>query len=276
MCTACGLPYCGGRVNCVQESEPELQVQQLLCQECEWHTLGCSDDRRCMVHGHRYAMFKCDSCCAIATWNCKRHHYCDRCHPQASAAKHYPCPGAGLCPLGIPHPRNVEAVLSHSDFEQYPAFRSFVLGCTACLGCDTVFQEVQSSWFVVVDEWGYPARNWEDFDSGSALLAAAGEKEVRDRLAAVLPPLPPGGSPVECAERLLLHQRKDAQDPDALLLAVGAAKIRQRLGAVGLSQGGSDLAQAVRLLSLLRAEAWEVREQDEEEGAAGCAQSGAA
>merc|ERR1712032_1543204 len=69
--------------------------------------------------------------------------------------------------------------------------------------------------------------------------------------AAVLIPLPQGGSDNECAERLLLHHRADLRDPE-VLAAVGSEALQKRLSAVGLRQSGSPLEQAKRLLFVLR------------------------
>merc|ERR1712050_566453 len=117
----------------------------LRCPACEWTSAARLNDHRCMVHGHQYAMFKCDSCCAVATWNCYSNHYCERCHQQASEAKHYPCPGPALCPLGMPHPRNLEGV------HGLGCVTSFVIGCTACFGC----VEAQNVGFSAENQFGF-------------------------------------------------------------------------------------------------------------------------
>merc|ERR1719221_332260 len=105
MCYDCREPYCGGRVDCAEQQD--LEVENLCCRECEWMKVAEVEDRRCMEHGHQFAVFKCDSCCSPAVWNCFGHHYCERCHNDPYNDKYYPCPGPGLCPLGIPHPPNV-------------------------------------------------------------------------------------------------------------------------------------------------------------------------
>lgn len=241
MCNTCKEPYCGGRVDCVQQQE--LIAENLCCSECEWAALA--GDRRCMVHGHRFAMFKCDSCCNIATYNCTWHHYCERCHGEANQKKYYPCPGPDLCPLGIPHPRNVEADFTDGCREE-KAFRSFVLGCTACLG-DYEATELQIG--RQPDAFGYPDRAWENFNSGKDLLEEVGEAEIRDRLRARVVPRPSGGSALECAERLLLLEQQ--LTPQQLLEKVGNESITQRLGALDLKRTGTPLDQARRLLLLL-------------------------
>lgn len=253
MCADCHEPYCGGRADCGQDID--LAASQLRCHACEWEALATTEDRRCMVHGHQYAIFKCDSCCDLATWNCKWHRYCDRCHEQAGRDKDYPCPGPDLCPLGIPHPRNVPANLDLFDDED-PPFRPFVVGCTACLGL-----------WEHIDDWadehpfGFPERNWPSFADGEALLAELGEDEVRARLRTQPPAVPRGGSAVECAERLLLVEL-GVGSPGALLeLAGGANKIKRRLWRLGLCCDGHPLDLARRLLLVRRAEGIEALEQ---------------
>lgn len=190
MCSDCSDPYCAGRVDCAAAAaEAEVSIQHR-CHECEWAAVATTDDRRCMRHGHRFAMFKCDSCCAVATWNCYSNHYCERCHNQASDVKCYPCPGPDLCPLGMPHPRNVQAV--HGTVTT-----SFVIGCTACLGCTDATEEN----FGEQNVFGYQERDWLSFASGAEMLASIGEQEVRDRLADQGTAV---GSALECADQLLL------------------------------------------------------------------------
>jgi hypothetical protein len=105
---------------------------------------------RCKEHGPKFALFKCDSCCNMATFDCCYNHYCDRCHDLASAAKDFPCPGPGKCPLGKPHAKNLEA--KHCVGEP---INGFVVGCTKCLGIDQ-FQEVY-----VTDD---TIKRWEKMD----------------------------------------------------------------------------------------------------------------
>jgi len=173
-CCDCKEPYCAGRMDCaaVQNHEGE----ETRCPDCEWAAVKDSNDHRCMIHGHRFAMFKCDSCCNIAVWNCTSHHYCERCHNQAGDKKHYPCPGPELCPLGMAHPPNQEAV--HCS-EQCA---SFCIGCTACLGCteaenppvnDTIALSFQEKWL--------------KFENGAHVLAVLGEAEVRAQLQILQP-----------------------------------------------------------------------------------------
>mmetsp|Transcript_109153 Transcript_109153/g.233260 ORF Transcript_109153/g.233260 Transcript_109153/m.233260 type:complete len:512 (+) Transcript_109153:103-1638(+) len=227
MCGDCSEPYCAGRVDCAVAAAEAEVAQQHRCHECEWATLAKRDDRRCMIHGHRFAMFKCDSCCAVATWNCYSNHYCERCHNQAGQAKYYPCPGPELCPLGIPHPRNVEAI--HGD-----TMTSFVLGCTACLGCE----EAMDVNFGEQNHFGYPERNWSSFTSGEEMLASIGEQEVRDRLAAQGSAV---GSAVECADQLLLLERSKQQK-------VARAAEAHRVALLKAAQAAQAAAEAAEAL----------------------------
>merc|ERR1711988_782882 len=130
-------------------------------------------------------MFKCDSCCDIAVWNCENHHYCERCHGMAFEPKNFPCPGGDLCPLGMPHPRNLEADLTPAR-ENDTHHKPFVVGCAACLGLtDNDLQDGSEEHH----QWGYPARNFEQYNSGTAMLIDLSETEVRDRMRARLTPL---------------------------------------------------------------------------------------
>mmetsp|Transcript_10287 Transcript_10287/g.23169 ORF Transcript_10287/g.23169 Transcript_10287/m.23169 type:complete len:507 (+) Transcript_10287:104-1624(+) len=226
MCGDCSEPYCAGRVDCAVAAAEAEVAQQHRCHECEWATLAKRDDRRCMIHGHRFAMFKCDSCCAVATWNCYSNHYCERCHNQAGQAKYYPCPGPELCPLGIPHPRNVEAI--HGD-----TMTSFVLGCTACLGCE----EATDAEFSEQNHFGYPERNWLSFNSGAQMLASIGEQEVRDRLAAQSTAV---GSSEECANQLLLLEKRKQLKAEAAV----AARLKAEQAAQAAAQAAQVAAQA--------------------------------
>merc|ERR1712178_625418 len=83
MCNTCNEPYCGGRVECSRQQD--LSSSDMMCGLCEWSThMGEAKDQRCMLHGHRFAVFKCDFCCAVATYRCGGNaNFCDRCHEQA-------------------------------------------------------------------------------------------------------------------------------------------------------------------------------------------------
>jgi hypothetical protein len=263
MCATCrpSQPYCGGRADCVQMQD--LVAESLKCHECEWAALAGENDRRCMVHGHKFAMFKCDSCCAIATWNCTYHHFCERCHGMAFGAKSFPCPGPDKCPLGIPHPKNIEADFSIA-MNAKKVHKSFVLGCTACLGyCEEQEEQEgrEGEWL----KFGYPARDFQSFASGEALLSECGEQEIRERLRAKHPPLLSEGAALECAERLLLHETGMLL-PEVLLEQLGkdSKTLKKRLEALCLKTTGSPLDLARRLLCVMRAEGPEAVHQAEE------------
>lgn len=129
------------------------------------------------------------------------------------------------------------------------AVKSFVLGCSACQGC----QEANRVAFNLGEEggFGYPERRWREFAGGDMLLAAIGEREVRFRLACRAPAELQGGSAAECAERLLLAEL-GASSAEALLAAAGSSQsdLTRRLEAIGLRQDGGRLELAGRLLLL--------------------------
>jgi len=250
MCCDCHKPYCGGRVDCAEQQD--VVAANLRCKECEWARLSSENDHRCMIHGHNYAIWKCDSCCSVATWNCVEHHYCERCHRNPWHGKQYPCPGPGLCPLGIPHPRNVDANLTRARRSR-KAHRSFVLGCVACR-CGGALEEETRPAEDNINQFGYPERDWFAFSSGAEVLATLGADEVQDRLREHHRRAPQGGSTVERAERLLLREQ-GWLSPIALLSAMGGASlggraIGERLMAVGLPSDGLNLERARRLLLL--------------------------
>lgn len=122
-CDKCTKMYIPGKLSCAEELNLNLEEQELVCPECEW-CLG-SEDHRCFEHGKKYAIFKCDSCCSIASWDCYSNHYCEPCHQRACAKKFHPCPGRGKCPLGMPHPPNSAGIHGRSNF-------GFVIGCYKC------------------------------------------------------------------------------------------------------------------------------------------------
>lgn len=161
ICSTCTSPFCGGRVDCAEDAA--LDVSKLKCPPCafqeplpiiaerekddcmapaENHVLMCRPHSKhigkCFEHGYKYAIFKCDSCCSVATWDCRTNHYCDRCHDLAHYKKSFICPGKDKCPLGIGHPPNTAAVHGSGDYT------GFVLGCSKCfLGCDQLEDKFQ-------------------------------------------------------------------------------------------------------------------------------------
>lgn len=133
LCSKCYQPFCGGRVECGQDDN--IDVTSLKCPSCAFTSMSSSPSMekdspivwfgKCHKHGYKFAVYKCDSCCAVATWDCRTNHYCTRCHNQASSVKNYACPGRSSCPLGIDHPPNREGV--HGTVDE-----GFVIGCSKC------------------------------------------------------------------------------------------------------------------------------------------------
>jgi len=140
MCNSCQKPYCGGRVECAREVE--IHKSLLTCHACTWNKVA--GDHKCLKHGVEHAMFKCDSCCNIATYDCIYNHFCDRCHSMPSQPKHFPCPGPEKCPLGMPHPNNLPAV--HGGPESF--IQPFVIGCMACFGATDVKNDLHQGGYV--------------------------------------------------------------------------------------------------------------------------------
>lgn len=203
LCGGCGKPYCAGRVDCAAQAEADQHEQ--LCPDCEWTARGWNK-ARCMVHGYRHAIYKCDSCCDIAVWSCHSNRYCDRCHNEAGDPKHYPCPGPELCPLGGEHPPNRTAVHGASDKG------SFVIGCRACMG----FLDDEGADFSAGSMFGYPQRDWLSFKSVYAVLRAVPEKELLDRFDARPRLVRAAGMALrEVASRLLVVEQKEQRATQA-------------------------------------------------------------
>jgi len=194
-------------VDCLEGLEQEANAKHLQCCTCEWYAepalRACCDNP---AH-EGSATFKCNSCCDLAVWRCGPNRYCDRCHREAYLEKDYPCPGPGLCPLGMPHPPNVPAPLGSY-------VEPFVVGCSACLdvalGCRDAsdvaavsYANGEDYYYEPVDEdWFYYLADPEDggcsedldsedgYDSGSvnnehtqrdARIAADAWEEVKHR-----------------------------------------------------------------------------------------------
>jgi len=134
MCSLCQNPAVRGKLSCAEEMNVDFS-KKFTCEACEWGAREAKD-HRCFVHGKQYAMFKCDSCCAPATWDCFSNHYCERCHNIACETKSFPCPGPGKCPLGCAHPPNSHGRHGENDV-------GFVVGCFKCI--DPTY-EVNSSY----------------------------------------------------------------------------------------------------------------------------------
>ncbi len=155
ICVGCQQPFSGGRVDCAEDAS--LDITALRCQRCAFalqrttvtaadgSSSGADQDAsswrgKCFIHGFAHAIYKCDSCCAVAVFDCRTNHYCDRCHRQPNSAKNYPCPGKGSCPLGIAHPPNKPGVHGQVD-------EGFIIGCGQCFAGDAaVVSAVSDQW----------------------------------------------------------------------------------------------------------------------------------
>jgi hypothetical protein len=97
------------------------------------------------------------------------------------------------------HPPNETAKHSTADF------RSFCLGCTACLGC--VEEADVDLRFNEKNVFGFQQKDWLDFSDGAQVLKFLGEVEVRVWLKKMQPDLATEVDDLSvelCAERLLL------------------------------------------------------------------------
>lgn len=140
LCSKCTEPFCAGRVECAQNDE--LDLRNLMCASC---VFDCQDAKqiatgwrgKCQTHGYRFAVYKCDSCCSVATFDCRSNHYCERCHNKATDEKTFKCLGPGKCPLGIEHPPNGAGVHGTVDV-------GFVIGCSKCfLGAEKELEDFE-------------------------------------------------------------------------------------------------------------------------------------
>jgi hypothetical protein len=132
ICTVCNKPFSGGRMDCADDDD--LDVSTIKCPSCAFDEVDQKEELenwrgKCRTHGYKYAMYKCDSCCSVATFDCRSNHYCSRCHNSAYSEKNYPCPGPDVCPLGIEHPPNQSAV--HGE-DRNEFIEGFVIGCYKC------------------------------------------------------------------------------------------------------------------------------------------------
>jgi hypothetical protein len=126
-CAECREPFSGGRVECAADAD--VYPGAMFCPPCRFQKQA--DANKCRLHGYKYAVYKCDSCCAVATFDCRSNHYCDRCHRIPSQHKKFPCPGDCTtgegCPLGMPHPPNKAG--AHGEVDN-----GFVIACIQCFG----------------------------------------------------------------------------------------------------------------------------------------------
>jgi len=127
-CGRCRELFCGGTANC---GTTDMDADALRCQSCAWREQ--SSDVRCREHGAAFAIYKCDSCCSIACYDCSGNHYCEYCHNrvQDGGRERPTCHGRpeDNCPLATWHPENVPR--NHNVPKN-----GFVVGCTKCLGIE--------------------------------------------------------------------------------------------------------------------------------------------
>ena len=133
-CDSCHLIYASGLAECgVAGGEDDDQPKAMLCPRCTFVQTHPSA-KKCFVHGVLFAIFKCDCCCSIATYDCSGNHYCDTCHStlNSGVSLRPKCRGQidDHCPLSVPHPLNANR--KHGGAER----NGFVVGCTKCLGID--------------------------------------------------------------------------------------------------------------------------------------------
>ncbi|GAB5359965.1 hypothetical protein AAMO2058_000587000 [Amorphochlora amoebiformis] len=166
LCSECTQPFCGGRVEC-GAGEESIDPKTLMCQKCSYRIT--TRGRKCPKnHGVQFAIFKCDCCCNIATYDCSGNHYCNPCHNNFDKKVGRPfCRGrpGDKCPLGIPHAPNQSR--DHSIRRN-----GFVVGCTKCLGIDSY---CQANYYVSNQTRARFAKEGTFFDEGSA------EREKKNR-----------------------------------------------------------------------------------------------
>lgn len=115
-------------------------------------------------------------------------------------------------------------------------------------------------------DFGYPARKWENFTGGDMLLAALGEREVRNRLQLQHPTALQNDGAAECSERLLLLEMGVKTSEDLLRSRGGSRDIlARRLEAIGLRGHGSSEECARRLLVLLESSVLDLPDLGEED-----------
>jgi len=140
ICDKCAKPYCGGKKECGAAGEG-ADLMDFLCKDCAFASVKTDPvgkDRRCQEHGPKFAVYKCDFCCDIATYDCSGTHFCSRCHARPDfgnkGGRRKGCLGRACddCPLSMEHPppHNSKNVWEKSENKH------FVVGCTKCNGCE--------------------------------------------------------------------------------------------------------------------------------------------
>lgn len=112
-CFQCKKPYFGGQRRCdAGEQNRPFDPKDLICGACAGGALATT----CPRHGSEYIEYKCQFCCAIATWFCwGKTHFCEDCHTRQQKGDYVSkkpkselpvCPGIEKCPLKRRHPPN--------------------------------------------------------------------------------------------------------------------------------------------------------------------------
>lgn len=129
LCSQCSKPFCSGRIDC--GGDDEVDPKALVCGDCSFS--NGNSMYKCHEHGVKYAIYKCDSCCKVATFDCRGNHFCEECHKNPGSGRIYrpTCCGqpGDNCPLGKCHPPNQPC-----GFKANPI--GFVIGCTKCMGIE--------------------------------------------------------------------------------------------------------------------------------------------
>jgi hypothetical protein len=170
MCNGCDEPYCGGRVDCAEDLS--LDMTTMRCAKCIFNNNSTSSwQGKCATHGYKFAVYKCDSCCSVATWDCRSNHYCGRCHDIAWRPKNFPCLGLGKCPLGIPHPANRTGI--HGEIDN-----GFIIGCIRCFsGSEELVLQTDDSAIDAAQEW---ERRFVEKENGENIPLEPNDEEYEE------------------------------------------------------------------------------------------------
>ena len=142
-CYECGVCFDNGLKICTANNPNEEEKEEeknKLCSECvakykhKYNLDKGKIGNICQKHDIEHAIYKCDSCCGVASFCCSGYYCCKRCHDdilgrnkdnmyKVNKYECYPCPGPEKCPFKFKHPKN-ENIFS--------AKVHFVLGCKKC------------------------------------------------------------------------------------------------------------------------------------------------
>ena len=77
MCHECKQPYFGGAKECGDDSQDEVNKEDLICGKCQ--KIESIDE--CKEHGEEYLAYKCRYCCTMSVFHCwGKVHFCRNCH----------------------------------------------------------------------------------------------------------------------------------------------------------------------------------------------------